>query len=259
MKILVVCLLAFFTFAGAPVFSEGNDRYVTTLNDDGPGSFRQAVKKNGPAKVIFKISGDILLSRPLEVIGDNLIIDVAASEKADGNLPTKGIRLIGFGILVSGSSFQLSNLRVWVGDKHKDPNDSPDQDGILIRGTKEKPVTNGTISNCTVFAAVDEGISTYGPVANVAIRENMIIWGLSHSHHQDIVSSSEPDPERNHHSMAILISEGANNVLMERNLLALNRHRNPRVMPGSSVGFVNNVVYGWGKGVDDGLYFAAKE
>lgn len=248
MMIRILTLL-FLSFAG---FLQAQEtRFVTNLNDGGEGSLRSALQKNGPAKIEFKTAGYILLSSPLELSGNDILLDGA-------NAPEGGIKLLGFGLKISGSNFDVRNLRIWVGDYFNDPKYSPDQDGILIVGIKDKPVKNGRVLNCTIFAAVDEGIATYGPVENIDIGWNMVLWGLNKSHHRDVVSNTDTS-EKNHHSMAILVSEGASNIRFVQNFIGLNRHRNPRVMPGASVGFVNNLVYGWGASIDDCLYFAEKK
>lgn len=246
-----ISILALF-YIGLFTSAKAEDRIVTNLNDSGEGSFRSAVSTDGPANIIFKVSGDILLNEPLEVAGRSLSID---GESATGI----GVRLVGFGLKISGSDFNVKNLRIWVGDAYNDPDDSPKQDGVLILGTKSKPITKGEISNCTIFGAVDEGFSTYGEVKDVTIYRNMIIWGLAKSHHQDVINDKNPDKDKIHHSMAILVSPGTKNIQFVQNLIALNRHRNPRVMPGTSVLFANNFVYGWGPSVDDALYVAGKD
>ncbi len=248
MSKFLLFVIGIFVFGLGDLVAE--ERYVTTLADDGPGSLRSAVLMDGPANIIFRVSGRINLTQPIDVAGDDLTIHVVND---------KPVTLVGFGIVITGSNFDIRNLRIWIGDKFHDPNDSPDQDGILVLGKKSKPVKNGRVSNCTVFAAVDEGISTYGDVSDILFFRNMILWGLNRSHHQDVVSDKNPDIDKVHHSMAILVSEGGERIRFAQNLLALNRHRNPRVMPGATVAFVNNFVYGWGTGVDDGLYFAAKK
>src|SRR4051812_19560817 len=51
----------------------GKVMVVSILNDDGPGSFRDAVQKNYPRMIVFAVSGTIHLKSKLNIKGDATI------------------------------------------------------------------------------------------------------------------------------------------------------------------------------------------
>jgi len=99
----------------------GGDVYhVTTLNDDGPGSLRQAIATaRGPRTIVFDLSGTIELKKPL-------IVDKSLLTIAGQSAPGDGICLKDhtFGIK-KASHVIVRYLRVRLGDKNK-PSGAPD-------------------------------------------------------------------------------------------------------------------------------------
>lgn len=74
---------------GQPVYR------VTTLNDDGPGSLRDAVSQ-GRRSIVFDVAGDIVLSNDIAVRGPFLTIDGLTA-------PPPGITLKNHGVILLGS------------------------------------------------------------------------------------------------------------------------------------------------------------
>jgi len=95
---------------GCPVY------YVTNLDDDGPGSFRDAVSQ-GQRMVLFKVSGTIALKTGVVVRGPNVTI---AGETAPG----AGICFRGSQVVIKGDEVILRFLRFRPGDELKTEHDA---------------------------------------------------------------------------------------------------------------------------------------
>ncbi len=199
---------------------------VTTLSDGGPGSLRAGIEQRGPRTIVFSVSGAVNLRKPL-IIKEPFI--TIAGETA----PSPGIAVMGDTLEIAAGEVIITHLRIFVGDRRN--NSKPAcRDGIRIVRTSQA-VRNIVIDHCTISAAIDESVSTSGKVSNITISNCIIADALNDSLHP-----------KGPHSKGILINFGARKISLLRNLLANNFDRNPRIMPGASVEFVNNLVYGWG-------------
>ena len=75
--------------------SGGPTVYVTTLNDAGPGSLREALKR-GNRTIHFQVAGDIVLKDFLSVSGSYMTIDATTA-------PPPGITLRSAGLIIRGA------------------------------------------------------------------------------------------------------------------------------------------------------------
>ncbi len=82
---------------------------VTTLNDDGPGSFRQAVTTKGSRIVIFKVTGNISLKNAINITSPNLTI-------AGQSSPGEGICISGAPVNFKANNIIIRFLRFRLGD-----------------------------------------------------------------------------------------------------------------------------------------------
>ena len=82
----------------------GSVYIVTNLNDDGPGSLRDACEASGARTVVFAVSGIIDLDSNLTITNDNITI---AGQTAPGD----GICIRGAGFIVQASDVVVRYIR----------------------------------------------------------------------------------------------------------------------------------------------------
>jgi hypothetical protein len=226
-----VCL-AVLALAAVPACAEwpteggdsGPDIAVTTLADSGPGSLRAALSMGGRRHIVFKVGGEIFIRSPLTILAAHVTV---AGETA----PAPGISILGDKLRIRASDVILRDIRIRVGEL---PGSKPEnRDGIGIdSGERGAGVENLLIDHCSVAWAIDEGVDIWGKVRNVRIRDSIIAETLWHSIHPKVT-----------HSMGMLIGEGAQNVVIERNFFVSNMYRNPVIDAGASAVVVNNLIY----------------
>ena len=212
---------------------------VTSLEDRGPGTFREACEAGGPRVVVFNVSGVIQLKEKVRVRAPYITI---AGNTAPGDgvcIAGDTVELEGHDIIVRHMRFRRGNL--WVGDR----NDS-------IGGN---PVGNVMIDHVSATWGSDENMSMYRhmyqppeggpeqklPTVNITIQNSIFAECLNPYHH----------------SFGSTI--GGYNSTFHHNLWANNAGRNPSVGMRGDFGFVNNVIYNWKHrsvdGGDDLTYF----
>lgn len=191
----------------------GDICHVTNLEDDGPGSFRDAVSK--PNRIIvFDVSGVIRLKSALTFKNNQTI----AGQTAPGD----GIVLYGNRVSFSGINNLICRyLRIRMGMYGPDGKDAA---GIADDGM------NMIFDHCSVTWGRDENFSINSTKAkDITIQNSIIGQGLQN------------------HSCGGLMQTGLENgITLFRNLYIDNKTRNPKVKGLNQ--FVNNVVYNWGEG-----------
>lgn len=199
--------------------------HVTTLEDSGKGSLRDAIKQCGPCIVIFDVSGDIQLVSDLVLDKKNITI---AGETA----PAPGITLRNGSVKIRGQSIVLSNLAVYPGSS-PDPEIAGNRDGVSIYGSISKgiEVRDILLRNISIGWGVDENIGIQGLAKNIVIERSLIFQGLRRGGHPKGV-----------HSMNILMAENVGPVTILGSVLAASEQRSPRMTSGNTVIFINNVM-----------------
>jgi pectate lyase len=206
---------------------------VNNLNDDGPGSFREAVSQKGKKIIVFVISGTIHLNSKLNILGDITI----AGQTAPGD----GICLADHPVIIGGNNVIIRYMRFRMGDKNQkggmvDGNGGDDAFGV----TKRK---NIIIDHCSMSWSTDEVFSVYGG-DSTTLQWNLITEPLNYSYHFE---TGDKDYERHGYGGIW----GGKHLSAHHNLFANCLSRNPR-FNGARLGsddefvdFRNNVIYNW--------------
>jgi len=206
---------------------------VTTLDDDGPGSFRKAAQAKGPRIIVFAVSGTIHLQSKLDIKDDVTI----AGQTAPGD----GICLADYSVFLAGDNIIVRYLRFRMGDKNQkggmvDGNGGDDAFG----GTKRR---NIIIDHCSMSWSTDEAFSVYNG-DSTTLQWNLIAEPLNYSYHFET-----GDKDYEHHGYGGIW--GGKHLSAHHNLFAHCNSRNPRFngirnSPEENVDFRNNVIYNWG-------------
>jgi autotransporter-associated beta strand protein len=186
----------------------GTVYHVTTLNDSGTGSLRDAISQSNRI-VVFDVSGVIKLSSRL-VFSSNLYV-------AGQTAPGEGIIVYGYGVSFSGASNTIVRyLRFRM--------------GALVAGEDAAGIANGTnmiFDHVSVSWGQDETFSispdNKGDLGHITIQNSIIGQGLLS------------------HSAGGLIQ--ADSITLYRNLYVDNSTRNNKIKGKNQ--YVNNMVYNW--------------
>jgi len=201
-------------FTGAEGFGQfatggrgGETVHVTTLDDSGPGSFRDAVSK--PKRtVVFDVSGTIQLKSNIAVSSD---------------ITLSGDTAPGDGITLYGRSTSFSG-----------------QNNVIVRYLRFREGINGDKGKCSV------NLSNGGNMIFDHCSIEWGRWdclGLTQGSReitfQNCIIGEGIDPQR-----FGSLSDSVTNITYSHNLWINNQSRNPKAK--GRIQYVNNVVYNWG-------------
>ncbi|WP_163399572.1 pectate lyase family protein [Flavobacterium fluviatile] len=210
---------------------------VTSLNDRGPGTLREALETGGARIIVFNVSGIIKLNSPLIVRAPYVTI---AGQTAPGD----GICVAGETIWVDTHDVVIRHMRFRRGETFVGRRDD------AIGGN---PVGNIIIDHVSATWGLDENMSFYRhmyadgtgkadvklPTVNVTIQNSLFAEGLDTYNH------------------AFGSTLGGENCSFMRNLWASNTGRNPSIGWNGIFNFWNNVIYNWvNRSIDGGDYTA---
>jgi hypothetical protein len=211
---------------------------VTNLDDDGPGSLREACETGGVRIVVFNVSGIIRLKTPLIVRAPYITI---AGQSAPGD-----------GICIAGETFWINTHDVVI--RHMRFRRGETWVGRRDDAIGGNPVGNIMIDHVSASWGLDEDMSIYRhmyndstgkatedklPTVNITIQNSIF---------------SEALDTWNHSFGSTL---GGENCTFIRNLWADNAGRNPSIGWNGIFNFVNNVVFNWvHRSADGGDYTA---
>jgi len=204
---------------------------VTNLNDDGPGSFREAVTNDiGPRTVVFTVSGRIILNSRLTINSKYVTI-------AGQTAPGKGICFSAAPLgLASEGICRFVRMRLGAGITY---------DGMGMAG-----VNHGILDHSSISWTIDESFSSRNG-RNITLQRTLISEALNVAGHQNY-------PAGTAHGYAGSISGDIGSF--HHNLLAHNEGRNWSLAGGldgsgayaGKMDIFNMVVYNWGGRATDG-------
>jgi len=205
---------------------------VTSLEDRGPGTLRDACEQGGARIIVFNVAGIIRLKSPLIIRAPYITI---AGQTAPGD----GVCIAGESVWINTHDVIFRYMRFRRGETFVARRDD------ALGGN---PIGNIIIDHCSTSWGLDENISIYRhmydpgdgsqeqklPTVNITI--------------QNCISSEALDTYN--HSFGSTL--GGENCTFMRNLWACNTGRNPSVGWYGCFNFVNNIVFNWRHRTMDG-------
>ncbi len=209
---------------------------VTSLEDEGPGTFREACEAGGARVVVFNVAGIIRLEKPISIQAPYITI---AGQTAPGD-----------GVVIAGESVDIDTHDVII--RH-----TRFRRGEVNVLRRDDAVSGDAIGNIII----DHTSASWGLDESLSLYRNM--WSPEPDRHPD--RSPEKLPTVNITVQNSIISEtldlynhafgstfGGLNSTMARNLFANNVARNPSVGMWGDLSFVNNVLFNWWNRTLDG-------
>jgi hypothetical protein len=201
---------------------------VTSLEADGQGSLRAALREKGPRLIVFEVGGVIdLAMKSLDAREPQVFL-------AGQTAPAPGITLIRGGLRLSGSHTVVQHLAIRPGDAGQRKRSGWEPDGITTTGSP----SDVWIDHCSVTWSCDENISatSYDAPAGegarrLFIRHCLIAEGLNDATH-----------DKGPHSKGTLVLDGTHEVAIVGNLYSSHVERNPVFKLNTSGVVVGNVI-----------------
>ncbi len=222
-----------YTFGGRG----GKTIVVTNLNDDGPGSFRDACEQGGARTIVFNVAGIIKLKSPLIIRAPYITI---AGQSAPGD----GVCIAGESVWINTHDVLIRFMRFRRGDTNVGRRDD------AIGGN---PIGNIMIDHVSASWGLDENMSMYRHMYNDSTGKIEDKFGTVNITIQNSIFSEALDTWN--HSFGSTL--GGENCTFMRNLWADNTGRNPSIGWNGIFNFANNVIFNWvHRSVDGGDYRA---
>lgn len=205
---------------------------VNNLNDDGPGSFREACESAGPRFILFNVAGIIRLKDRIRIRAPYVTI-------AGNTAPGDGVCIAGNTVELETHDIVIRHMRFRRGAT--DAADRNDSFG-------GNPIGNLIIDHVSASWGLDENMSMYRhmyrpssggpelklPTVNITIQYSIFSEALNIYHH------------------AFGSTIGGLNSTFHHNLWACNTGRNPSVGMYGDFTFVNNVLFNYRHRTIDG-------
>ncbi len=205
---------------------------VTSLEDSGPGTFREACEQGGARIIVFNVAGIIPLETPVIIRAPYITI---AGQTAPGN----GVCIAGESVWIDTHDCIIRHMRFRRGST-----DVGRRDDALGGNT----VGNIILDHISASWGLDENISLYRHMYQKDPRNNPAKLGTVNLTIQNSISSEALDTYN--HSFGSTL--GGENAAFIRNLWACNTGRNPSIGWNGIFNFTNNVLFNWWHRTVDG-------
>lgn len=211
--------------------------HVTSLNDSGPGTLREALENvKGPRTIVFDVEGEIKLRNQITI--DSPFVTLAG-QSAPGD-----------GVVLTGARIQILTNDVIVRGMKIRPGDDPS--GDIGRNRDAISIGNGgrniIIDGNSFTHATDETVGIWGATSNITVSNNIIAEALYDSIHID-----EGKTQTAPHSTGLIVGNrpgqpNSQNISIIGNLFASNNSRNPFIKQAYGVEVINNFISNPGLG-----------
>lgn len=210
---------------------------VTSLEDDGPGTLREACETGGARIVVFNVAGIIRIKSPIMVRAPYITI---AGQTAPGN----GVCLAGESFWIDTHDVIIRHMRFRRGETNVGRRDD------AIGGNA---IGNIMLDHISASWGLDENMSMYRHMYEKDHRKSAEKFGTVNITIQNSIFSEALDTW-NHAFGSTL---GGENCSFIRNLWANNAGRNPSIGWNGIFNFTNNVIFNWvHRSVDGGDHTA---
>jgi pectate lyase len=209
---------------------------VTSLDNDGDGSLRDALRTPEPAIIVFEVGGVIDLEM------QTLVLSSPHKTVAGHTAPAPGITLVRGGISVQTNDVIIRHIRVRPGEAGQEKGSGWNADGL----STSRGAHRVAVDNCSFTWGTDENLAASGPrfdgknvdewrentSHDILLSRNIIAEGLSYSTHDEF-----------EHSKGLLVHDNVTGLLVVGNLFAHNLERSPLLKGGVHATLVNNLIY----------------
>lgn len=205
---------------------------VTSLEDSGPGTLREACNAVGPRVVVFNVAGVIHLKNRIRIRAPYITV---AGQTAPGD----GICIRGATVAIDTHDVVIRHLRFRRGETNVANRDDS------LGGN---PVGNIILDHCSASWGLDENLSMYRHMYLPKPGEKELKLPTVNISIQWCISSEALDTYN--HSLGSTI--GGHNSTFHHNLWACNAGRNPSIGMDGDFNLVNNVIFNWRHRTVDG-------
>jgi hypothetical protein len=214
----------------------GRVMHVTTLDDSGPGSLREAVESTGPRTVVFDVSGLISLESKLVFRDENEFLTIAGQTAPGTGICIRNYTFGGLG----GQDTIVRFVRLRLGNLT----------GVTMDGMGFASCDHCIIDHCSISWTIDEAFSSRG-AKNITFQRNLISEALNIAGHKKYEEGSAHgfagsiggDVGSFHHSL--LAHNSGRNWSLAGSIDQANRHA-------GRLDIRNMVVYNWRNRTTDG-------